>query len=49
MKALITGSLGFVGGYLRKELEANGYDVTGVDIRPGEKTIQADLTKAEDE
>ena len=48
MKALITGSLGFVGGYLRKELEANGYDVTGVDIRPGEKTIQADLTKAED-
>lgn len=48
MKALITGSLGFVGGYLRKELEANGYDVTGVDIRSGEKTIQADLTKAEE-
>lgn len=43
MKALITGSLGFVGTYLRKELEQNGYDVTGLDIRPGDRTIQADL------
>lgn len=48
MRALITGSLGFVGGYLRRELEANGYDVTGVDIRPGEKTMQVDLTNTEE-
>lgn len=46
MKALITGSQGFVGGYLRHELELHGYDVTGVDIHPGEKTIQVDLLDA---
>ena len=43
MKALITGSLGFVGAYLRRELEQNGYDVIGLDIRPGERTVQVDL------
>lgn len=47
MKALITGSLGFVGGYLREELEQNGYDVTGLDVRPGEKTLQTDLLDRE--
>lgn len=30
-KALITGSCGFVGPYLKKELEQNGYTVYGVD------------------
>ncbi len=43
MKALVTGSKGFVGGYLRKELEANGYDVVGLDLQAGEKTLQVDL------
>ena len=43
MRALITGSQGFVGGYLRRELEKNGYEVTGLDVQPGEKTVQADL------
>ena len=47
MKALITGSLGFVGQYLREELERNGYDTVGLDIRPGEKTLQADLLDEE--
>lgn len=47
MRALITGSQGFVGGYLRRELEDNGYEVTGLDVQPGEKTIQADLLDAE--
>lgn len=47
MKALITGIHGFVGGYLRRELEEHGYDVTGIDIRPGEKTVQVDLLDAE--
>lgn len=43
MKALITGSQGFVGGYLRRELEDNGNEVIGLDICPGEQTVQADL------
>lgn len=47
MKALITGSLGFVGKYLRAELEAQGYEVVGLDVRPGERTLQADLMDAE--
>lgn len=47
MRALITGSQGFVGHYLRQELEQNGYDVIGLDIQSGEKTVQADLLDAE--
>ena len=47
MKALITGSLGFVGGYLRRELEQNGYEVIGLDIQPGENTLLVDLLNAE--
>lgn len=47
MKALITGSLGFVGKYLRAELAQNGYEVVGLDVRPGEGTLQADLLDAE--
>ena len=43
MKALITGSEGFVGRYLREELEANGYEVTGLDLQPGKQTVAADL------
>ena len=47
MKALITGSLGFVGKYLCAELAQNGYEVVGLDVRPGEGTLQADLLDAE--
>lgn len=47
MKALITGSRGFVGRYLRNELENNGYHVVGLDILEGEKTVQADLLDLE--
>ena len=47
MRALITGSQGFVGHYLRQELERSGYDVIGLDIQSGEKTVQADLLDAE--
>lgn len=43
MRALITGSQGFVGGYLRRELEDNGYEVVGLDVQPGEKTLCVDL------
>jgi len=42
-KALITGNNGFVGKYLTVELKAKGYDVYGVDMIPGENTIQADI------
>ena len=47
MRALITGSQGFVGQYLRQELEENGYEVVGLDLQPGEGTIQADLLNPE--
>lgn len=47
MKALITGSEGFVGKYLRAELEAHGYDVTGLDLASGEKTVAVNLLEAE--
>lgn len=42
-KALITGSQGFVGHYLRQELEHNGYTVTGLDIQTGEDVLEIDL------
>ncbi len=47
MRALITGSEGFVGKYLRAELEANGYEVTGMDLVPGEKTVTVNLLEPE--
>ena len=31
MKILVTGSAGFIGGYLVEELLANGHDVVGID------------------
>ena len=45
--ALITGSEGFVGYYLRAELEAHGYEVTGLDRKAGAHTIRMDLLDAE--
>lgn len=47
MKALVTGSLGFVGKYLRSELEENGYEVIGLDIRAGGNTLCVDLLDAQ--
>lgn len=46
MKALITGSEGFVGKYLRAELEENGYGVVGADVAPGAEEV-VDLLDAE--
>ena len=46
-KALITGSEGFVGKYLRQELEENGYEVLGLDLISGHNTIIADLLNPE--
>lgn len=42
-RALITGSQGFVGGYLRQELEQAGYEVVGLDLVAGVNTVVADL------
>ena len=47
MRALITGSQGFVGRYLRQELEVNGYEVVGLDLREAPDTIQVDLLDPE--
>ena len=47
MKALITGSEGFVGRYMRRELTEAGYEVTGLDRVEGPDTIRADLLDPE--
>ena len=47
MKALITGSEGFVGRYLRTELVNAGYQVTGADLIGGEYTYKIDLLNAD--
>ena len=47
MKALITGSEGFVGRYLRAELAAAGYGVAGIDLSEGDGVIRVDLLDAE--
>ena len=47
MRALVTGGRGFVGGYLCRELEQNGYEVINVSRRPGEGIVQADLMETE--
>lgn len=47
MRALITGSQGFVGGYLRRELEENGYEVLGLDLQAGPGTVQTNLLDLE--
>jgi len=43
MKAMITGSLGFVGKHLSNELTANGYSVCGIDIQAGAHTDAVNL------
>lgn len=43
MKALITGSEGFAGKYMRHELEDHGYLVTGVDLVSEKNTVVQDL------
>lgn len=45
-KAIITGSQGFVGPYLRRELEECGYTTVGLDLQEGDNTIVVDLLDA---
>ena len=48
-KALITGINGFVGPYLKIELENNGYEVFGLDLKKGivGKSFSCDITRYE--
>lgn len=39
MKALITGSKGFIGSHLTTELKANGYEVIKCDIAEGDGIV----------
>jgi nucleoside-diphosphate-sugar epimerase len=43
MKALVTGSAGFVGRHMTAELLRRGWDVTAVDIAPGRYGWQSDM------
>ena len=44
----ITGSSGFVGGYLRKEFESHRYKVVGTDLRSGNAEYLMDVTNPAD-
>lgn len=47
MKALITGSSGFIGSHLTEELEANGYAVVRCDLKETENTVAMDIMNLE--
>ena len=47
MKALITGSAGFIGACLKEELQNNGYEVIGCDLKASENTVAMDITNPE--
>lgn len=47
MKAVITGSSGFVGSHLTAELEANGYEVVKCDLKGTEDTVAMDIMNPE--
>lgn len=44
MRALITGSAGFIGNHLAKELEDNGYETVRSDLKSAENTVSMDIT-----
>ncbi|MXI86946.1 GDP-mannose 4,6-dehydratase [Sphaerochaeta halotolerans] len=43
MKALITGSKGFIGSHLSAELEANGYEIIKCDIAEGDGVVAMNI------
>lgn len=47
MKALITGSTGFIGSHLTAELEANGYEVVRCDLKETKDTVAMDIMNPE--
>ncbi len=47
MKALITGSAGFIGTHLKAELENSGYEVVCCDLKASGDTVSMDITDPE--
>ena len=47
MRALITGSAGFIGTHLKAEFENNGYDVVCCDLKASDDTVSMDITDPE--
>ncbi len=47
MKALITGSSGFIGSHLAAELKTNGYEVVKCDLKSTDDTISMDIMDQE--
>lgn len=47
MRALITGSEGFIGRHLRAELEANGYEVVRCDVNGADGVVPMNILDAE--
>lgn len=47
MRALVTGSAGFIGTHLKAELEGCGYDVVCCDLHSSEGTVAMDITDPE--
>ncbi len=47
MKALITGSSGFIGCHLVTELKSNGYDIVKCDLRASDDTVAIDIMNQE--
>ena len=53
MRVLVTGSSGFVGGHLAERLVREGYEVTGIDVKPpreapeGWRDVRTDLRDAD--
>jgi len=47
VKALITGSSGFIGSHLTAELEANGYEVVRCDLKETKDTVAMDIMNPE--
>jgi 2-alkyl-3-oxoalkanoate reductase len=44
--AVVTGASGFLGRAFTSELSARGYEVRGIDVRPGPRVTLADVTRA---
>ncbi|CAN5313519.1 NAD(P)-dependent oxidoreductase [soil metagenome] len=42
---MVTGGAGFLGRAFVQRLSAEGWDVTGVDVRPGHKVVSGDVTR----